>query len=1666
MQQNSDLIHFSRAGDIFHYRWAVKRCLKLLDFNTDLVQVTIEGSLESKLAGECVVDLAEYRKSGAGQTSIDYFQLKHSTVRVDEPFTPSKLKDTLKGFAERYQAIEASVKNKPVVSFTILTNRKISDNFKRNIRKIASGGNAPPGFTQNLKGYTKLDDKSLKSFCKSLNLNDSEGNYESQKLDIHKELHHLAVSKNVSSREKLLVAKVWEKIEPGNSKVIKQEDMLEAFDAISMDDFFPAPPLFEPIENYIPRDQQVRIVNAIKGAKTHTVITASGGVGKSILSSNLATEFETSSVVIPYDCFGNGSYRRVSSQRHEVKHAYAQIINTMATLGLCDQVIPSRNEPDDYWTKLFLNRINEACNSLKSQDSNALLVLIFDAADNAEMAAEEHGSNCFVNQLLKEVVPDNCRLVFTCRPERLDLLDPPSSIQQLELLAFSNEEALTNLQVKYPSATKEQAIEFNRLTGGNPRVQSNALSLKEKSLERLLLSFSYQVVTVEDLIERQLKHSVTKIKDSFPKNYRDSVDNVCTGLAVLPPFVPIDILAAVADVSTDAVKSFISDLGHPLWQIDETVQFRDEPTEKWFQDNYIPTPEKIAAFIEVIKPLVSKFPYVSEALPVLFLKANKLDELVELALSVEYLPSISEYDDNQVKVKRLQYAFKAALKADKTYEAVKLALMAGEEIAGNNRQLDILKNNIDIAYLFLAPARIQEIAHRKEISGGWDGSETVFSASLLSTIPSLKGEAQSYLRSANHWLRRYFDRRDEVKNKEEQFNEKLDDLEILELAHTALRVKGYKRCADYLDSWTPPRCVYKATSSLVERLVDIGDFETIELMANYRKNNPAFVLAITYELMKVGRIPPKNCLLRCLNKIIKPNSRLDKPGDDIHDVGFSNDAYLSFFEACVLSKLPLVNIRRGVNYYYKVPMLYRVEEAHQWRGARENFLRYLSLQAIFKNEFSLDFEEFIPKDWQSKENDYERKRELGRAKELISKLIPWYMVRAKLLAGRKLDLKAEHERASLESSKTGYSAYREYEPVPFETTKAKFQNIMHCDFGYEEELELFLTEYTDNNLKVKFLDNLYFLRVACRTNKFKLLSNSIEDGCYDSISNYNYDESPESRSENFINLSRAVLSAGREDAEAYFDIALNKASGFGEEGVIRWEALTSIAKQYSKVKSDSPELAHRYMRCAEMIGDSVAREKYWDRNDAIKTCFQLSPLSAFPILHRWKDRSIGWHEKLINPLVHSAVDSGDVSAATAWSMSAFSWEFGMDDLLEKALNAEPTKEKRQQMLDCYTGSLRARGVTGAAWGKVVSLAEKYQLSCLFNDELKLLLKSNRPEERRSPVNERETKDQDNYSWEELFGHFDLLTINGFSKAYQKLKKQGFPRRINEFWQGCFQKVTQRSLVTFLNVIAQSEHLNFSSLSWGFEQIPDEWKNKPAVIRQWNSIITQIATRFPRNFTDIYDRRYSVKRFLLDEHTDAAIARGVVAGLSNSVDIESSSALFSFADFSANKLTIEQAKDLLSFGLNRLEQFIEEDYADGSWDGTYQLPTNLDQAIVYYIYANLGSPHSEERWRAVHAVVRLYELREQAAIDNLIDCLKSGLPTSYIPTKYEFYDLHAKLYLLVALTRCVHISPDLLATHANLIVTIATNKQQGVLFQYYAKQVCLEIQNYNSSCIDR
>jgi hypothetical protein len=530
-------------------------------------------------------------------------------------------------------------------------------------------------------------------------------------------------------------------------------------------DLFPAPPLFEQLSVPIAREQNDILYQSIIDLQSSfLIIKAVGGTGKSITCNQLIDRFSDGSLAVAYDCFGNGGYRKLSEHRHRACDAYVQVANQLAQQGLCEPMIPIKRDQDDKLTQAFLLRLSKAIEKLRERNKNALLVILFDAVDNAELAAREFGDRCFASYLLRETLPEGCRIVYLSRPgERIDLFNPPDSIPQVEIEPFSDTESLQLLQTKYPSALLEDAIEFRRLTDGNPRVQANALALGKQSIEEVLAYLGTAGNTVDNLIEEQLKNAVIKVKALYPQSFEEHVENICTGLASLPPFVPIEVLAAVSGTDVAAVKSFIADLGRPLWLTDNYVQFRDEPTETWFTKTYAATHEQIKTYISRLEPLADDFSYVAEALPSLLLRSGQYNALIALALSEDKLPTDNPVDARKIQVYRLQFAFKAALKDKQYSDACKLALRAGEEVAGNDRQLEIFSGNIDLVTRFLSEQRVMEVAHQRNMYGAWNGSEALYSAAMLSSIPECEGEARSYLRSGRHWLNRYIEERDKEK---------------------------------------------------------------------------------------------------------------------------------------------------------------------------------------------------------------------------------------------------------------------------------------------------------------------------------------------------------------------------------------------------------------------------------------------------------------------------------------------------------------------------------------------------------------------------------------------------------------------------------------------------------------------------------------------------------------------------------------------------------------------------------------------------------------------------------------------------------------------------------------------------------------------------------------
>ncbi len=1631
--KTNDLVAYSRAGDVFHYRWAARRCLKLIQPNSNLQTVIIEGSDENNKSGEYVIDVSEYYSSASTTQRIEYYQLKHSTVQNDKPLTLSNLKGTIEGFSKRYtQHFDGNTLIG--VSFSVITNRKIADSFKKNLWKISQGIEVSKQFNQTIKEYTNLTGKHLIEFCKMVKLEDGEGDYNLQKENLRVEMARLQPGTIDAGQLDSIVSIVQDRVLPHSTGKIIKQDILRPFGVTSEMELFPAPPEFENIDKITIREIYKDLIDEIHKSNQPVIIQAEGGVGKSVFSQYILQILPEGSVGITYDCFGSGKYRSRSGARHRHRDALVQIINELAMLGFCDPMLVQNTTQEDMIMRGFLNRIALTLKSLKKIKSTANLFILVDAADNAEMAAQEYGDSCFAKELLREEFPRDCHIIMLCRPERIQLLKPPSHIPQLSLLPFSKEETYMNLKQWFPAAIEDEGSEFHRLTNGNPRVQMNSIAAGHSSVKELLSYLGPYGTTVEKQIELQLETAVQQVRKIATIDYQDQVDKICLGLASLPPNIPIEVLAKASEVKKEDVRSFVADIGRSLWLLDSSVQFRDEPTETWFRMTYLATEDHFAGYIKVLEPLAAELTYVAEVLPQLYLQAGMYDQLIEMALSEQLLPQHNPIDKRNVLVYRLQFAFKAALRSQKYEDAIRIALRAGEEVAGDHRQQNLFKSNTDILPLLQSNSKIQEIAFKRRIRSVWEGSENVYSASLLSGIEEYKGEASGYLRSSMDWLMIYFEQL--KKSEHHNRDDKVSDEDLITIAQTHLRLFGARNCLRFLNRFKPKEAMFRIIKGLVNQLIDAGRFQEIEEILKYAKRSKFHVVAIVSELVKIGRFPESEDLEHCLNTLINSKKRIKKPNESDHDI--LTPSIVAFLEACLHCGLNYDKILKGLNYYVPNQASSRVGNTYNSKD-RVVFLKALAIRNIISKEPSVDLDDLVPKLY--KENDKKRRftDEIINFKELVSRLIPWYELRASLIKGESDRLLQRAKKANIKSQKSLQGRYRPGDPLPKEISKISSEILVYCKELRPNAVKLFYEKYIKDNSTLNIDYCIDLLRAGHRSSHLNSILLDLEASADLRIKGLkNVD--PEEIANYYVSLTRAIISKASDDAAVYFDEAINIVSKFGDELIERWEAVVSLGEQAGRSSKD--ELAYRFIRCAEMVGEYVSREKHWDRSGAIVTSAGMSPQIAISALSRWRDRNVGRFDYQLESLIIYLVNSETIDAAVGWSMTRLLSDHSSKNLFRSCLAKESNKQRKQQIFDDEFNQLKMEGIDSNYWSQLKEIGEECTLSSeelnsivqTFNVKYKL---ETSPNSDSNQENKGEEKNIKLKSWDSIFNEVEILEPEGLKIIHQRSMNESKEKEDNYFFSGTelylqgFKRLEPSMIHYYIDLLLNFDKINIYEFEQFLQSLPSDVTNKASFKKKWPSVVYRFGCKYAHDLVSCYKFNSTVKNLSLENKLIEECKKGIFHGMSQGQEFADASLLFGFVKHASTLIDSNIACDLADYAIVRFELHMDEGFGDGQWDKWLTVPQDINKNISGLIWSALGSPIAETRWKACHAVKKLADFNCINLLNNLIECFKDNTVNAFGSKQFPFYDFHARQYLLISLCRISVDHPVLLISFKGL-----------------------------------
>ena len=1641
---SNDLVRASRAGDEFHYRWTARRCLEMLAPCSLLQEIFVEGDAVDEAAGEYVLDVTETYSADSKYEKVAY-QLKYTTTQTDLPFTVSFLEKTLKGFVENWHDPKFSNTR---LKYAVVTNRPAAQDLKDCIKQLAGGKSCRyPNIEKYLIQYTGLAGGELQDFCRIFEIYDFEEALDVQYQKIRKAISSVWLDSVSNEIIDHLTAQIrYKAIKSHPENKITKEDVLCVLGVVSEDEILPAPSQWDSQDDWIRREQFDDIFSRISSANKPVIIHASGGVGKTVLMRQLCSAVPANSVALIYDCFGAGEYRNPAKTRHQHHVAILQIVNELAVKGLCHFVIPGNYNCRQYLNALW-KRIEETVQNLRRSSSNANAYIFIDAADNAIMAAQERGEDNFVTDLINSYSSQYCKLILSSRTERLNLIKNCNVVSEnIELVSFNDNETLQLIGKKFSDATLVNAREVNAFSNSNPRVISNFLSQADTLAELKSFSSPGNPQSLDDFFNKQISNIFENLKKQYPQTEYSDFQAICQCLALLPPSVPEDVLAAASDVSIDFIKSFIAELGYPIWYHNKLIHFKDEPTETWFREKYGLQDIDLPLIIKRLMPLGERFAYVAECIPMLLMQNNDFEKLEELAETKDGIPHNKPTEQRSIYLARLTYAVKAAIRLGHYKSALKLAFLAGEESAGSERMTDLLQTQFHLTALLLTPSEIQNYIWANKFKSQWRGSSHLYSAALLSFEDIPHASAISLLRSAHNWLEIYLEQREsEEKQNDFNFNNQLSDFDIYTFAYTILNLVGSEQCARFICSCEPKLLILKTTSDLIKSLYDFNCKDAIEELIIAGKYNPYFILGANKILTECGLWLEKNYIDETWNQLLIADFSLELPYNDYHQ--HTESAIIALCETAYKLDFSHHEIEYILDHYYFSKNYYYPDDFNRQRNII--FLRAITLKRKI-NSIEITVENIIDEIKIRFKHHRISQSDIDRSRDQLKTFLPLYKLRADLLCNSLIPLK------QVKDVFTPNNHFHYYDEKIIRYEKALL--LLECvSLISDSDCTMLQDICTANSLKgiLGIGDFIRFAYIFYRQERNKIqLADTMVRYANECIEENQNESSVEELSGFYVDLAKSFCCHNKEEAYAYFAIAIDKLSKFGEDMVPRWEAINSLAENAFANKSIAKATLLNLSNCAEFIRKNVVRDKYFNSYGATETLLKLSPDYAIATFCRRCDRGVECLDQDFIKILEPSVNLGLINGRFAWCLRDLFDVDGISRLLKICLSKEASEEKKNSMLQDVVNIFCKYDKSYDEWANLNRIQQENCCSdARISNYMELTKREYDHHSSRPDVSDKKI------SWTDIEAKINYKSQTWLSDAIKIYQDDFYSYGVESFPAVLTKGVDNSQVCKILRQIVDDSALSYFDAITLLKNLPLRWLQLKSVQQQLPEIIKQAVTKYSWDIANVY---YDLAEWKNSGISAEDIAISFLEGIAiNKTRPLYDEHFFAIIHHAANLLPPGDSEDLINFGISRFEKFIAPEFADGKFSDTLFPQCNTEEAFAKLLWFFLGAPKAEIRWRAAHCVTNFCLENNHTVIKVLQRCYQGETIQAFISPGYPFYEYHAKQYFLIALAKVAREDKEKIVLPQNFFEEIATNEEH-ILLKKYALDILekLECRKYS------
>lgn len=1582
----SDRVRASRDGDSFHYTWAARQLLRLLSPTSPLQYVTIEGMGESysadELEGSEIVDLAEhYGPSAEEITHVKISQLKHSTLHPNQNLTLGDVSRILDKFAQLDSGLAKKYPD-TTFNYSIVTNRPISQNAKTAVETLKTEGQAPAeSHAAELRQKTGLSESAIADLCSRLELEDCELGLAPLRRTLNQEVIELLADTDRRALASLIDV-VSSRASTQSNGAISKDTVLYAL-GCQREYLSPAPCLLEN-SPLIDRGIYHDLANHILQTKGAMVLTAEGGVGKSSFARALPGLLADRADVVIYDCFGKGNYRNSAHSRHRHRDGLVQIATEIAGKGIALPIIPTEGtEPEEY-TKAFVRRLRQAGDFLASRNNDHHLVIIVDAADNAAIAAQENAdSKAFVCDLLKlkEDIPPNIHIVLTCRPERLPLVEFEKEIPQFNLSAFTLDEAKEFISDQYPLVKDLEATEIHDRTSGNPRVISTLLSETKSLPEAMgrLSNLNSDSIPLDSLMEARIRKAFENSGRS-----RKKLERIARLLALLRPSIPLDIIEQLARTDIPTIRSFIADFGPGLVIEGENVQFLDEPTETYFRKTYFPKSKQAEKVASRLEKLSGDSIYASLSLPEVLWTAKFYDQLLDLVTTDKALPKTSNIERIQVKNLRIEFGLRAAVQLKRNDLIVQLALQAGDAYAGKSRQYTIIRDNPDLAGLYMSSKALSNLIATRELPHSWPGSTLGAEAVLLASNPSNLSSARSRTRQAMSaiWAA--------TQAKREQYSrdEEITPDQIGYIALALLKTDGHVEAVRYISSWRPSWLVLKAGAALTRMLITSASDEDISCLVA-KSTHPALLLGIFGELQSIGIDVGPELTEETWVKLKRYSCSLAARNYDMSDA--ENLAFRGVSWICALA------IRYSVDDFCVVaerlskclPASPPFGLGSDYRAAGQGILFAIALQAKLIGE-TLSIEHFRPTELKEpldsrrvRHNDEELRRGLESA-------LIWLNAWAEYACGH---LKAEEAVRVIES----YGGYGPYGEVWSTALRIKYQVLPLLGIAFEDNSVSTACEKLIQNItKDASIAGATILLPGLR-GEFRFASVAIQLANTAREALTSSDEFADQKAETLIHIARGLHPFSKDEAKSYFDQAVTTASGLGYETHRRWNALIALAHASKDADSvDVISLAQRIGRLGESVSPVI--DGGIDQSELVSKLTLLSGTHVFRFLSQWRDRRFG---SLDSQLVGVTEKYSSLLASRpdiAILLSPFCKDFNLDQALERLeaansvdvetrLSVNSLARRIGYPLNAETAQLY---IPDAPWCSSPTESTSIEFDFTSEQKAERTIQKEQLMRQISGLNLTQPEDINTAIQLQKNNHEDIFTETVFSHPELQWGR-------------------------ILEAAMAASHLNAFSLANLLNEALKQRRDSRSFVGSLKNAVTTYIERYGTELIQHNWMRFDVDgaaELLKVSRID--VLKYALEHLNLEEVLIDAERCYMLTAGASAVLRPEEAARVLNDAVTSLEEKLELPPTNPTEQ--IAVTDSIDAAVASFLWTALGDPRSAIRWQAAHAVRTAIEIGVNDVTNALVSTIQHDDIRGYGDSRFHFYRMNAAEWFLIAVRR--------------------------------------------------